>query len=1069
VIDKSLKPNKPKIYLCKPNRERVAFLKEAKETNLNLKYNDIHEITFELPYKISKNHKIVHNDHVDKIRGRYLLEVDNEFFIIDKYDKNAKTKKEVMTVHAFHLPYELRDKNIRGYNGVFNLTKAITDTLLAETNWELGYVDSAFDIKYRSFDVSEQTLLQFIFETAQMFKAVVYWDSKNKTVSFYQQQNLGADKGLYIDDRKYLKEIMETVDFDTVCTRLKLYGKDGLTVNGVSTTGQNHVENFSAFLYPYEEDENGNVISHSNYMSDGLCKAILAYNNFISTKEGEFQDLLSQKATKESELSTKETELQTLQDELDVILDSLDTANATGQDTTDILINKTNKENEIYAKQSEISSVEYDIELIENNITTLRNSLALENHFTPEQIVERNQYIIVRSFSNDSYYDDKELYDVGTEELLKLIFPPINIQIGIVNFLMVVKCQRDWDKLGIGDIITLRYPNFYINIKAKIHEININYESNDVKVTISDYKRLLTDEEYMQEIIYKNISTSTQVDMNKMWWESAKTTDSLVGQLLNNIWDANAREIVAGTNEEVTIGKRGLTIKDPDDPMNYLIAKHGIISITNDQGNSWKNALTKRGLVGERVYGQIIAGEDLTITTTNGSFLVNETGVSINGLALTITNGGIQDSQISSAGNWNNLINEYNNFVNTIYAQDIDNLQFQIDGNITSWFYDGEPTLANNPAVNWTTNDDKDVHLGDLYYDNLTGYAYRFRLNNTVYEWFRITDTDVTKALADAAKAQDTADSKRRGFRTTPIPPYDIGDIWSEGVDGDLKVCVVARASGSYTPTDWELATKYTDDTVANQALDIANNSVQKNTLYNGVKIDATDGLVVTRSDNKSKTIVNATNGIKIQSGDGIGGWIDKLYADTNGDLVVQDLKANNIIINQGVLKDSLGNTLIDLSNKTINFDGFDTKLGQITSDNIDVSTLYVGTDGIRLDSSAEISWDQIPDIPSDLAYQGDIPTSVEITQIAADYVQTPQLETNIGKVYDTLWVGSESTKGELKLYAYGASTARIYGWPWAGVGGTQIVYEANSHVFEGDVDFSYANVQGMNIVAKFG
>jgi hypothetical protein len=469
------------------------------------------------------------------------------------------------------------------------------------------------------------------------------------------------------------------------------------------------------------------------------------------------------------------------------------------------------------------------------------------------------------------------------------------------------------------------------------------------------------------------------------------------------------------------------------------------------------------------VYGQIIAGEDLTITTTNGSFLVNETGVSINGLALTITNGGIQDSQISSAGNWNNLINEYNNFVNTIYAQDIDNLQFQIDGNITSWFYDGEPTLANNPAVNWTTNDDKDVHLGDLYYDNLTGYAYRFRLNNTVYEWFRITDTDVTKALADAAKAQDTADSKRRGFRTTPIPPYDIGDIWSEGVDGDLKVCVVARASGSYTPTDWELATKYTDDTVANQALDIANNSVQKNTLYNGVKIDATDGLVVTRSDNKSKTIVNATNGIKIQSGDGIGGWIDKLYADTNGDLVVQDLKANNIIINQGVLKDSLGNTLIDLSNKTINFDGFDTKLGQITSDNIDVSTLYVGTDGIRLDSSAEISWDQIPDIPSDLAYQGDIPTSVEITQIAADYVQTPQLETNIGKVYDTLWVGSESTKGELKLYAYGASTARIYGWPWAGVGGTQIVYEANSHVFEGDVDFSYANVQGMNIVAKFG
>ncbi|WHH59176.1 phage tail spike protein [Petroclostridium sp. X23] len=124
---------------------------------------------------------------------------------------------------------------------------------------------------------------------------------------------------------------------------------------------------------------------------------------------------------------------------------------------------------------------------------------------------------------------------------------------------------------------------------------------------------------------------------------------------------------------------------------------------------------------------------------------------------------------------------------------------------------------------------------------------------------------------------------------------------------------------------------------------------------------------------------------------------------------------------------------------------------------------------GIQLGSNASILWGALPLDVASIGDIPDVPTTVEITQIAADYVQTPQLETNIGKVYDTLWVGSESTKGELKLYAYGASTARIYGWPWAGVGGTQIVYEANSHVFEGDVDFSYANVQGMNIVAKFG
>ena len=111
-------------------------------------------------------------------------------------------------------------------------------------------------------------------------------------------------------------------------------------------------------------------------------------------------------------------------------------------------------------------------------------------------------------------------------------------------------------------------------------------------------------------------------------------------------------------------------------------------------------------------------------------------------------------------------------YATTIVSQ-IDGLQGQIDGSIMTWFFPVPPTLLNEPASKWKTTDDKNVHLGDLYYDTISGYCYRWQVVNNAYSWQRITDTDVTKALEDASKAQDTADTKRRVFLATPTVPYD--------------------------------------------------------------------------------------------------------------------------------------------------------------------------------------------------------------------------------------------------------------------------------------------------------
>ena len=155
----------------------------------------------------------------------------------------------------------------------------------------------------------------------------------------------------------------------------------------------------------------------------------------------------------------------------------------------------------------------------------------------------------------------------------------------------------------------------------------------------------------------------------------------------------------------------------------------------------------------------------------------------------------------------------------TSNTTELSQMQSQIDGSIATWFYEVAPTADNAPTKDWTTTDLKNNHLGDLYYDTITGYCYRYQVVNNVYSWSRITDTDVTKALSDAAKAQDTADNKRRVFVTTPTPPYDIGDQWVQGSAGDILICSTAKTNGqTYVASDWTKASKYTDDTKANAA-----------------------------------------------------------------------------------------------------------------------------------------------------------------------------------------------------------------------------------------------------------
>lgn len=166
-------------------------------------------------------------------------------------------------------------------------------------------------------------------------------------------------------------------------------------------------------------------------------------------------------------------------------------------------------------------------------------------------------------------------------------------------------------------------------------------------------------------------------------------------------------------------------------------------------------------------------------------------------------NGGVDEETVK------NLINN---------AQVIKDLQNQADGAIETWFYEGVPTLDNLPAIDWNTNELKKIHIGDLYYDQTTGYAYRFtKYNDDVnpYRWNRIKDNDIVAALEAANHAQATADGKMKVFYGETKPTnYQVGDMWVNATLEGKFNNDIARAvakSESFNADDWVLASRYSE------------------------------------------------------------------------------------------------------------------------------------------------------------------------------------------------------------------------------------------------------------------
>ena len=314
------------------------------------------------------------------------------------------------------------------------------------------------------------------------------------------------------------------------------------------------------------------------------------------------------------------------------------------------------------------------------------------------------------------------------------------------------------------------------------------FKQNDGEKTIYN-QFAIGDQAMCRQFNIKTDSTATTV--NRYYWRK------VIG-VGDDFIDLSVEDCMTGSDEPQA-GDDIVTVGNATEPQRQNAI---IISSYGEDAPSLK--------LYEHISDYVLSGKDVIVISPKGNKFKGE---------FILSTGTTVEEELGNISGTQQTLTDYVNAVK-------DDLQSQIDGEIASYFEKTDPTTGNYPANEWTTEAEKQAHANDTYTNILTGKSWKWVKNGSSWEWSAIKDTATEKALANAAKAQETADGKRRVFAKQPTTAqaYDEGDLWVNATYGDTYSNDLLRANTSkatgeaFSINHWEPASKYTDDTVANEA-----------------------------------------------------------------------------------------------------------------------------------------------------------------------------------------------------------------------------------------------------------
>lgn len=557
----------------------------------------------------------------------------------------------------------------------------------------------------------------------------------------------------------------------------------------------------------YEKDSDGNVSVDNNYI----------VNEYIGDKPIKCKQCGSTNVSLTTNSSVcnncNGTDIYTYADMMQDIVDEYNNTN--GQVVT-----------ELQGKYRQDFNMESYINKCDTNNLGLYNELC---SFIREDVYSNSNFVSDGLTNAEVIAQTRELITKAEQELAKACIQNYTVTAP----LSAIVAQKEFEYNGV--VVNDDYSGFKINnyvrvkidddiFKVRISSIEIPFPVEDkISVTFTNATKSTGTMNAVAEAVKNATSMATSFSSVATQAEKGQQANETFQTIKNEGLNAGLMAVKGGGEEQdVVVDNHGILLRrkifetGEYSPYQMKLINRNIV-MTDDNWNTAKMAIGYGMYEGSPYYGvwcdllvgNLLCGNQLKIIGGKDETTGNATVV-IDGNGITLDGGAIKWNKKLPTSSVEGLDDTVNGFVDAI-----GDLQSQIDGEITSWFEEYEPTTTNEPASNWITDADKIKHEGDLFYNTDTGAAYRYIYNSSTkqHEWSVITDTAITEALEKASNAQDTADKKRRVFVVEPKPPYDIGDLWTQGSSGDIMKCKVAKTeSQSYSESDWEKASKYTDN-----------------------------------------------------------------------------------------------------------------------------------------------------------------------------------------------------------------------------------------------------------------
>lgn len=689
------------------------------------------------------------------------------------------------------------------FESVEKTMKECLDYAFLGTGWHVGICEIK---KKRTIRRTNTTPWKIMQDARKTYRAEIKINSKDKVIDVYE--HIGSDKGVYFAEQLNLKQLNKQVTSYDFYTQIKPIGANGLTIEGVN-------------------DGNPILSNHTYSKKDKLYIWIDQRYTVAENLKADAQAKLDEMSTPLNAYSLQIIDLAKISD------DYVDILNFELGDTVTLMHESTNT----YEKTRIVSLVEYpdepnknkcevansilkfediqqemrDASDTINNVTTDNGTLdgSKVDSITTSQISDFDvqvqkvvDFTAIKAEIDDLRVKSATIQDlaaalarIGTLEATSVTTITLNAEIAKLN-------QAIIGKADITDLtsITGKITVLESSVATLDTIVNRVTTSDSIHSLVINASTAVIDNAFLKSIVSSNITVNDLLAGDISTTRFKVKSDS--GNLL--ITD-NTIQISDANRVRVQVGK------DASGDYNmYVWDKSG--NLMFDATGITAKGIQRPIIVNDMVSDNAnISGDKINITSViqkinANTTLIESSHILYDGKSLDVAFGTMETSVSTVTSN-----------VNTVTKTVTDNK--------TKW--DTASTNATN-ALNTANTVTKTVSDNKANWDKAPTAL-----------------TNANNAQNTANNAQSVANSKAKVFSTQPVPPYQIGDLWVQGTSGVIMRCKTARATGSYTASDWEKADKYTDDTKAN-AVDTKVTTVTETVKSHSTQLTAQDGKIST-------------------------------------------------------------------------------------------------------------------------------------------------------------------------------------------------------------------------------